>query len=102
MISGFYTLYVKPLTISIDVWGVTNPNRVNNDQTSYFGIGLLNNNSNGNNNQSLIEGTFTIQGIIPLLAPGLIIINYIIYLLNIYNRLNTIDKFVFKHYLCQV
>ena len=71
MIYGFYDIYVVQQTIDIDIWGVINPNRINNDQTDYFGLGLVNNNTNGNDNYSLIEATFNIPGIIPLLAPGL-------------------------------
>lgn len=67
-IYGFYDLYIASKTIDIDIWGVTNPNRVNNIRSSEFGIGLLNNITNDKN--SLIEGYFSIQGIIPLLAPG--------------------------------
>lgn len=56
-------------TLNIDIWGVINPNRVNNIKTDYFGLGLLSNNSVDEN--YIIEGSFTIDGIIPLLAPGL-------------------------------
>ena len=70
LIYGFYTMLALSTTIDIDIWGVINPNRINNQRTDYFGIGILNNNTNGNDNTTLLQGTFTIDGIIPLLAPG--------------------------------
>jgi len=70
LIYGFYDLMVSSKTIKIDIWGISNPNRINNQRTDYFGIGLLNNGTDGKDNNSLITGAFSIQGVIPLLAPG--------------------------------
>ena len=50
--------------ISINLWGIVNPNRIDNTRTGSFGIGLVDQFNN------IIEGNFNLQGIIPLLAPG--------------------------------
>ena len=68
IIFGFYDFYAVKQTIDIDIWGVINPNRVNNVRTDYFGIGIFN--DNNNDPSSLLEATFNIPGIVPLLAPG--------------------------------
>lgn len=72
IVFGFYDFYAVKQTIDIDIWGVINPNRVNNIKTDYFGIGILNVDST-----TLIEATFNIPGIVPLLAPGLQIQNFL-------------------------
>ena len=68
IVYGFYDFYAVKQTIDIDIWGVINPNRVNNVRTNYFGIGILN--DINNIPSSLLEATFNIPGIVPLLAPG--------------------------------
>jgi len=52
--------------ISITIFGVTNPNRKNNEATSVFGFGLLN-----SDKITLIEGNFNLNGIITEMAPGI-------------------------------
>jgi len=50
---------------------VYNPNRIDNTPTDLFGIGLMDNNL-----QTIIEGSLTLPGIVPNLAPGFFNINF--------------------------
>lgn len=63
--SGFYDMESFLQNITINIWGVVNPNRVRNLRTNYFGFGLID-----NTGKTIIEGKMDIDGIIPLAAPG--------------------------------
>jgi hypothetical protein len=62
LISGFYTMTVTG-TITIRLWGIINPNKVDIQSTGAFGLALM-------SGTTALEGDFQIQGLIPLLAPG--------------------------------
>jgi hypothetical protein len=62
IVTGFYDMDVTGL-ISIKVSGVVNPNKVDITSTGKFGLALM-------YNENVIEGSFAISGIVPLLAPG--------------------------------
>jgi len=49
--------------ITIRLWGIVNPNKLDITRTGAFGFALM-------EDDNVIEGNFQITGIIPLLAPG--------------------------------
>lgn len=51
----------EPITIRL--WGIVNPNKLDITRTGYFGFALM-------EDDNILEGNFQIQGVIPLLAPG--------------------------------
>jgi hypothetical protein len=62
LIKGFYDMNVTG-AISIRIWGIVNPNKVDITKTGTFGLALM-------YQDVALEGDFTISGIVPLLAPG--------------------------------
>lgn len=63
-ITGFYTLLNFTGNLDINIFGVINPNRVNNNPTGLFTYGIL-----GADGYTMLIGMNTIPGIIPQLAP---------------------------------
>lgn len=49
--------------ITIRLWGIVNPNKVDITRTGTFAFALM-------QDDEVLEGNFLITGIVPLLAPG--------------------------------
>jgi hypothetical protein len=91
LISGFYPATVtEPITIRI--FGIVNPNKVDITKTGAFGFALM-------LGDEALEGNFNIPGIVPLLAPGTSLLSqfdsvrqHSIYLAKIYSHKGKISR----------
>lgn len=52
--------------IVLRLWGIVNPNKVDISSTGTFTVALMYEND-------VLEGNFNIKGIVPLLAPGMLL-----------------------------
>ena len=62
IVTGFKSMTITgPITLRL--WGVVNPNKVDISRTGTFSLALM-------QGDDVIEGNFAIPGIVPYLAPG--------------------------------